>query len=191
MYTHVWRGGGVTLQSYVSMRPWNNFSNRYEHPRRGGRYKDPKEHSTLTNTAVGVAVLIITGYTVWFAVGTKRHEFHERCLADHDHDHHLPMSKGCPKELNAPRLSFAKRQIEIVHFPFYLKLVWGGSIIPLFFTMTFLSLWVLLNLAKPRLVESKKAVALVLFITLVITLVFHLGVYVLFADFLDYEPNVS
>jgi sterol desaturase/sphingolipid hydroxylase (fatty acid hydroxylase superfamily) len=96
-----------------------------------------------------------------------------------------------PKGAECPAAIFCEKADRNCALPLLPQVGLGGSIIPLFFTMTFLSLWVLLNLAKPRLVESKKAVALVLFITLVITLVFHLGVYVLFADFLDYEPNVS
>jgi hypothetical protein len=53
-----------------------------------------------------MAGLVVAAVMIWFAVQTRNHEFHERCLADHDHN--ITMQEGCPKELNG----ILRRQIE-------------------------------------------------------------------------------
>lgn len=53
-----------------------------------------------------MAGLVVAAVMIWFAVQTRNHEFHERCLADHDHN--ITMQEGCPKELNG----ISRRQIE-------------------------------------------------------------------------------
>jgi hypothetical protein len=68
---------------------------------------------TITTVVLTAAALDAAYVMIPHALETQRHEFHARCLADYDHA--IPMAKGCPKELNGPRLSFVKRQIKTAY----------------------------------------------------------------------------
>jgi hypothetical protein len=142
----------------------------------------------LTAAALAAAYVIIP-----FALESQRHDFHERCLADHDHN--LPMAKGYPKELDGPRLSFVKRQIETAHvvrfaaaqgiqfakmrlegFP-DLRIVWHGTISMVVTFLAWHSIKFLVSITKPDLLYSIEAVVCLL---LVVPLALFLTVLVRF-----------
>jgi hypothetical protein len=134
----------------------------------------------LTTVVLTAAALAAAYVMIPHALETQRNEFHARCLADYDHG--LPMAKGCPKELNGPRLSFVKRQIETAHVIRFaaaqgiqfakmrlegspdLRIFWHGVTYGAISAITLLSIWFLILMMKPDLMYSRQAVVFLLVI---------------------------